>query len=167
MEEKRILLISDTHSYLDPRLFSHLKTVDEVWHAGDIGDIVVIDQIKTISNCIRVVYGNIDNNVVRSEFKKDLYFESGGFKVWMTHIGGHPPKYTSTIKKELLKIRPDIFICGHSHILRVIYDPVLNCLHLNPGAAGKHGFHAIQTALKFTLSGKEVKKMEILEFKRT
>lgn len=167
MEEKRILLISDTHSYLDSRLLPHVRTVDEVWHAGDIGDISVIDQLKSISNCIRAVYGNIDDNIVRSEFKKDLHFDAGGFRVWMTHIGGYPPRYTANLKRELDQIKPDIFICGHSHILRVIYDPAINCLHLNPGAVGKHGFHPIQTALKFTIGGKEVKKMEILEFKRT
>lgn len=160
---KKILLLSDTHSYLDERLIKHFKNIDEVWHAGDIGDIKICDGITSHCNKLRAVFGNIDNQQIRSEYQKDLVFTIENIKVWITHIGGYPPNYTSTIKQKIQKDKIDLFVCGHSHILKIIYDKNLNCLHLNPGAIGKYGIHQIQTALLFDIEGKEIKNMRIIE----
>lgn len=160
---KKILLLSDTHSFLDERLVKHFKNIDEVWHAGDIGDIKICDQIESHCNQLRAVYGNIDNQQIRAEYKKDLVFTIEDKKVWITHIGGYPPNYTSVIKQKIKEDKIDLFVCGHSHILKIIYDKNLDCLHLNPGAIGKHGFHQIQTALLFDIEGKEIKNLRIIE----
>ncbi len=156
-------LISDTHSYLDPKVFEYFKSVDEIWHAGDIGDKDVIADLGKFKP-LRAVYGNIDDKKIQSLYLEDLWFECEGFKVWMTHIGGAPPNYNPRIKKILSERVPDIFICGHSHILRIKKDPnANNMLYLNPGAAGNHGFHLVKTLIRFELDNKAIKKMEVVE----
>lgn len=156
-------LLSDTHSYLDPKIFDYFKHVDEVWHAGDIGDAQVTRDLKSFKP-LKAVYGNIDDKEIQAQFPEDLWFECEGFKIWMTHIGGAPPNYNPRVKKILKTKTPDIFICGHSHILRVKKDPALNgMLYLNPGAAGNHGFHTMKTLLRFELVRHEIKKMEVIE----
>ena len=159
----RIGLISDTHSYLDPKVFDYFKNVDEVWHAGDIGDPSVADELEKFKP-LRAVFGNIDDKSIQSRFEEDLWFECGGMSVWMTHIGGAPPNYNPRVKKILKERMPDIFICGHSYILRVKKDPnYKNMLYLNPGAAGNHGFHVIKTLIRFEIITKEIKSMEVIE----
>ncbi len=159
---KKILLLSDTHSFIDNQILKFVKQVDEVWHAGDIGDIKVTDTINSIKP-LRAVYGNIDGTEARSQFPLDNKFRVEDVTIWMTHIGGYPNRYNKRIKDDLKKTTPKIFISGHSHILKVQYDKKLNLLHLNPGAAGKHGFHAIRTMLRFELDKGEIKNLEIIE----
>lgn len=159
---KRVGLLSDTHSYLDERIFHYFEECDEVWHAGDIGMLDVTDKLAEFKP-LRAVYGNIDDHEARLSYPKDHIFELEGVKVWMTHIGGYPPRYTAAIKKKLAEIQPRIFICGHSHILKVIPDKTRNLLHINPGAAGKHGFHQIRTCIRFTLSEGNIQNLEVIE----
>jgi len=159
---KKILLLSDTHSFIDDQILKFVKQADEVWHAGDIGDLHVTDMIKDIKP-LRAVYGNIDDNNARAEFPLDNRFLIEGVSVWITHIGGYPNKYNYRVKEELKRKPPKLFICGHSHILKVQYDEKLNLLHLNPGAAGKHGFHKVRTMLRFEIDKGEIKNMEIIE----
>lgn len=158
----KIGLISDTHSYLDPTVFEHFKNVDEVWHAGDIGDAAVVEALENFKP-LRAVYGNIDDKSVQARLLEDAWFICEGFNIWMTHIGGAPPNYNPRIKKILKQKVPDIFICGHSHILKIKKDPSYNMLYLNPGAAGNHGFHLMKTLIRFELNKKEIKKMEVIE----
>jgi putative phosphoesterase len=158
----RIALLSDTHSYFDPKLPEYLRSCDEIWHAGDIGDISVIDQLAEIKP-VKAVFGNIDDKTIQAWFPEDLWMEIEGLTVWMTHIGGAPPNYNPRIKKILKEKTPDIFICGHSHILKIIRDKERNMLYLNPGAAGQHGFHQIKTLVRFELQQKEIKNMEVVE----
>ncbi|GHN03111.1 phosphoesterase [Cytophagales bacterium WSM2-2] len=156
-------LISDTHSLLDLKVFEHFRDVDEIWHAGDIGDPEVANQLEKLKP-FRAVFGNIDDKNIQSRFPEDLWFDCEGLKIWMTHIGGAPPNYNPRIKKILKERVPDIFICGHSHILRIKKDPKFNnMLYLNPGAAGNHGFHQIKTLVRFEILNKEIKKMEVIE----
>lgn len=158
----KIGLLSDTHSYLDPKIRIYFKDCDEIWHAGDIGDRVV-DELEKIKP-LRAVYGNIDDKDMQVRFPEDLWFTCEGLTIWMTHIGGAPPNYNPRVKKILKDKVPDIFICGHSHILRVKKDPAYkNMLYVNPGAAGNQGFHPIKTLLRFEIVGKEVRKMEVVE----
>ena len=159
---KKILLLSDTHSFIDEQILKFVKQADEVWHAGDIGDLHVTDKIKNVKP-LRAVYGNIDDNKARAEFPLDNRFLIEGVSVWITHIGGYPNKYNQRVREELNRNPPKLFICGHSHILKVQYDKKLNLLHLNPGAAGKHGFHKVRTMLRFEIDKGEVKNMEIIE----
>ena len=159
---KKILLLSDTHSYIDDQILKFVKQADEVWHAGDIGDLSVTDTIKKLKP-LRAVYGNIDNKDARMEFPLDAKFEVENVSVWITHIGGYPNKYNQRIKEELNKNPPKIFIAGHSHILKVQFDKKLNLLHLNPGAAGNHGFHNVRTMLRFTLDNTKIENLEIIE----
>ncbi len=159
---KKILLLSDTHSFIDEQIFKYIKSSDEVWHAGDIGDISITDQIKTLKP-LRAVYGNIDDKTIRSEFPLDLKFTIENVSVWITHIGGYPNKYNPRIKEEISKNPPKLFISGHSHILKVQYDQKLNSLHMNPGAAGKHGFHKVRTMLQFEIDNTEIKNLEVIE----
>ncbi|MEQ6123050.1 metallophosphoesterase family protein [Pseudotenacibaculum sp. MALMAid0570] len=159
---KKILLISDTHSYIDDQILKFVKQADEVWHAGDIGNLEVTDTIQKIKP-LRAVYGNIDSKDARAEFPLDNKFVLEGVSVWITHIGGYPNKYNFRIREELQQNPPKLFICGHSHILKVQYDKKLQLLHLNPGAAGKHGFHKVRTMLRFTLDNGDIKEMEIIE----
>lgn len=159
---KRILLLSDTHSYIDNQILKFVKQADEVWHAGDIGDLNVTDTIKNLKP-LRAVYGNIDDKDARLEFPLDNKFTAENVSVWMTHIGGYPNKYNQRIREEIKRNPPKIFISGHSHILKVQYDKKLNLLHLNPGAAGNHGFHKVRTMLRFTIDKSDIKELEIIE----
>jgi putative phosphoesterase len=159
---KKILLLSDTHSYIDDQILKFVQQADEVWHAGDIGDLSVTDAIKKIKP-LRAVFGNIDDKDARTEFPLDAKFTVEKVSVWMTHIGGYPNKYNQRIREEITKNPPKIFIAGHSHILKVVYDKKLNLLHLNPGAAGNHGFHKVRTMLRFDLDNGDIKNMEIIE----
>lgn len=160
---KSILLLSDTHMYIGKEMIKHAKTVDEVWHAGDIGAIEVIDELAK-HTLVRAVHGNIDNHEVRMEHPAEQLFNCEGMKVWMIHIGGYPPNYTKRLAPQLYQKKPDIFICGHSHILKVIYDKKQDILHLNPGAIGKSGFHKVRTMLKFKIENKKIFDMQILEY---
>lgn len=159
----KIGLLSDTHSYLDPKILNYFKDCDEIWHAGDIGDRMVADELEKIKP-LRAVYGNIDDKDIQVRFPEDLWFTCEGLTIWMTHIGGAPPNYNPRVKKMLKDKVPDIFICGHSHILRVKKDPAYkNMLYLNPGAAGNQGFHPIKTLLRFEIVEKVIQKMEVIE----
>ena len=158
----KIVLLSDTHNYLDDAIKKHLKKADEIWHAGDIGNIELLDELQAIKP-IRAVYGNIDDAKIRKACPKEQFFEVDGQKIYMIHIGGYPPKYTTVLKQRLLELKPTIFICGHSHILKVIYDKNINCLHLNPGAAGIYGFHKVRTLLKFEINSGKLENMQIVE----
>lgn len=162
---KKILLLSDTHSYIGDDILKHVKKADEVWHAGDIGDIIVTDTIKDIKP-LRAVHGNIDAHEVRAEFPENNRFMCEGLDVWITHIGGYPKRYSPRIKGELTNNPPDIFICGHSHILKVVQDKKLSLLHMNPGAIGKHGFHKVRTMLRFEIDDKKIQNLAVIEFKR-
>lgn len=159
----KIGLLSDTHSYLDPKVLDYFKNCDEIWHAGDIGDHLVVDELES-AKPLRAVYGNIDDKEMQARYPEDLWFDCEGLTVWITHIGGAPPNYNPRIKKVFKERIPDIFICGHSHILRVKKDPnYKNLLYINPGAAGKQGFHHIKTIIRFDISGKEIKNLEVIE----
>lgn len=159
---QKILLLSDTHGFIDEQILKFVKQADEVWHAGDIGNIEVTDAIQKLKP-LRAVYGNIDNHLIRAEFPLDNKFKIEDVTVWITHIGGYPNRYDMRVKEELKKNPPTIFISGHSHILKVIYDKKLNVLHLNPGAAGKYGIQKVRTMLRFQIDGGQIKKMEIIE----
>lgn len=159
---KKILLLSDTHSFIDDQILKFVKQADEVWHAGDIGNLEVTDKIKKLKP-LRAVFGNIDGTDARAEFPLDAKFSVENVAVWMTHIGGYPNRYNIRIREEIAKNAPKIFISGHSHILKVQFDKKLNLLHLNPGAAGNHGFHFIRTMLRFEIEKGEIKNLEIIE----
>jgi len=161
----KILLLSDTHSFIDEQILKYVKQADEVWHAGDIGDLKVTDCIKKLKP-LRAVYGNIDDATARLEFPLHNRFLCEQVDVWITHIGGYPGKYNINIREEIKANPPKIFIAGHSHILKVQYDKKLQSLHLNPGAAGKHGFHKVRTMLRFEINGSDIKNMEIIELEQ-
>ena len=159
----KIGLISDTHGHLDNKIITNLRDVDEIWHAGDFGTMEIVDSLKSIKP-IRGVYGNIDSKDIRLEFPEDLIFEIDGCKIWMTHIGGYPPKYTLRVRKNLLEIAPDLFITGHSHILKVIRDPDHpQILHINPGAAGQQGFHKFRTMVTFHIEKGKITSLNAIE----
>ncbi len=158
----RILLLSDTHSHIDEAILKYAQQADEIWHAGDIGQLEVTDTLKNIKP-LRAVYGNIDDHKAKLEFPLDNRFTCEGVDVWITHIGGYPNKYNPRIREEIKANPPKLFITGHSHILKVMWDKKLGLLHMNPGACGKHGFHAIRTMLRFTIDGKDIKDLEIVE----
>jgi uncharacterized protein len=161
----KILLLSDTHSYIDDDILKYVKEADEVWHAGDIGDIVVTDAIKKIKP-LKAVFGNIDNASIRSEFPEHNRFMCEDVDVWITHIGGYPKAYDVRVREAIKNNPPKLFICGHSHILKVMPDKSLNLLHMNPGAAGKHGFHKVRTMLRFTIDGTKIDNLEVIEFSK-
>ena len=163
---KKIGLLSDTHTYLDDRVMDFFKDCDEIWHAGDIGNIETADKISKIKP-FKAVYGNIDGQDVRVVYPKIQLFDCEKIKVLMTHIGGYPGKYYKDIKESISKLKPDLFISGHSHILKVMYDDRNELLHINPGAAGKSGLHKVQTAVRFVIDGKEIKDLEVFEKART
>ena len=158
----RIGLISDTHGYLDPKVEKYFKTCDEIWHLGDVGTIDVIKQLTKIKP-VRGVYGNIDGQDIRKVFPKELKFTCEEVKVWLVHIGGYPNRYSKDVKDRINFNAPDLFISGHSHILKVMYDKKLKLLHINPGAAGKSGFHKVKTLVRFTIDKKEIKDLEVIE----
>ncbi|MGB8706277.1 MAG: metallophosphoesterase family protein [Gillisia sp.] len=159
---KNILLLSDTHSYIDDRILHYAEKADEIWHAGDIGTTSVTDKLKE-KNPLKAVYGNIDDAEIRKEFPLHQRFVCEEVDVWITHIGGYPNKYSPAIREEIKQNPPDLFISGHSHILKVMNDKNLKLLHMNPGAAGKHGFHKKRTMLKFSIDGKEIKDLFVIE----
>lgn len=157
----RIGLLSDTHSYLDPQIFAHFDTCDEVWHAGDVGNPAVIDQLKAFRP-LRIVCGNIDREA--SDLPSHQRFRLEELDVWITHIGGTPPRYNPAVRPNLQTNPPNIFVCGHSHILKVVRDQVLNnLLFINPGAAGKTGFHVMRTAIRFSLDAGRITDMQVVE----
>ena len=162
---KKILLLSDTHSYIDDRILEYVQQADEIWHAGDIGDISVTDKLAEIKP-LRAVYGNIDDNKARAEFPLNNRFTLEGVDVWITHIGGYPGKYNPAIRKEIEENPPKLFICGHSHILKVMPDKQLGLIHMNPGAVGKHGFQKVRTMLRFELNKGKIENLEVIEFKK-
>lgn len=162
---KKILLLSDTHSHLDDTILKYVAQADEVWHAGDIGDLAVTDALKKLKP-LRAVYGNIDDDIARLEFPLHNKFLCEGVSVWITHIGGYPGKYNPKIKSELEMNPPQLFICGHSHILKVMFDKKNNFLHMNPGACGKSGFHQVRTMLRFIIDGDKITALEIIEIEK-
>ena len=162
----KIGLISDTHGWLDGKVLGHFSDCDEIWHGGDIGSMDLVRTLEAFKP-LRAVYGNIDDQIMQVRFPEDLFFECEGFSVWMTHIGGAPPRYNPRVKKMLKTRSPDIFICGHSHILRVAKDPALNgMLYINPGAAGNQGFHHMRTIIRMEIAARELKNMEVVELGR-
>ncbi len=158
----KIGLISDTHSYLDPKVFEYFAKVDELWHAGDIGDPAVIEALEQFKP-VRAVWGNIDGQPLRVRYPEKNSFVIEGLKVYMIHIGGTPPRYAKGVKSDLKVEKPGLFICGHSHILKVMPDKDLNLLYMNPGAAGKQGFHKVKTLLRFEINQGKVEKLEAIE----
>jgi hypothetical protein len=158
----KIGLLSDTHHFLDEAVFRHFDSCDEIWHAGDFGAIALAQRLSGFKP-LRGVYGNIDGTDIRSVYPEKLHWQSEGVKVFMTHIGGYPPRYNPAVKKELDTDTPQLFICGHSHILKIIYDEKLHCLHMNPGAAGRQGWHTVRTLIRFTIDGKEMRDCEVIE----
>lgn len=161
----RIGLLSDTHSYLDETVFEHFKNCDEIWHAGDFGNGDIAERLKE-KKSLKGVYGNIDGNDIRTVYPEQLVFMCEDVKIMIRHIGGYPPRYNPETKKELLIHKPQLFIAGHSHILKVMYDDKINCLHMNPGAAGKQGWHKVRTILRFEIDGKAMKNCEVIELEK-
>ncbi|WP_313268072.1 metallophosphoesterase family protein [Sphingobacterium sp.] len=160
----KIGLLSDTHSFLDEAVFTHFAACDEIWHVGDFGDNDVADRLAAFKP-LRGVYGNIDGQDIRLRFPEDLRFTCEEVAVFMTHIGGYPGKYAPRIKAELMKNPPKLFITGHSHILKVIFDPKIQCLHLNPGAGGKQGWHKVRTLMRFDINKDKIENLEVIELK--
>lgn len=158
----RIGLLSDTHGYLDPRVFKHFEECDEVWHAGDIGTLDVADKLANFRP-LKAVYGNIDGHEIRAAHPEHQRFFCESVDVWITHIGGYPGRYSLPVREAIRKRPPKLFICGHSHILKVMPDKKLGLLHMNPGAVGKHGFHKVRTLLRFTIDGAHIKDLEVVE----
>ena len=159
---KKILLLSDTHSYIDDRILEYAKNADEIWHAGDFGNLEVIDELKKVGK-LRGVFGNIDDAKIKAEFPEINIFECEKVKIFMIHIGGYPNKYAPKVRQKLKDEKPQIFISGHSHILKVMYDKELEIFHLNPGAAGKHGWHKTRTMLRFEINGDKIENLEVVE----
>lgn len=159
---KKILLLSDTHSHIDDAILKYVKQADEVWHAGDIGNLEVTDTLQKLKP-LRAVYGNIDDNRAQLEFPLDHKFMCEDVAVWITHIGGYPDRYNPRIREEIKQNTPKLFISGHSHILKVMWDKKLNLLHMNPGACGKHGFHQMRTMLQFVIDGDKITDLVVIE----
>lgn len=166
MSLKKIGIISDTHGVIIPQVYDFFKDVDEIWHAGDIGNIETAERLEAFKP-LRAVHGNIDDHVVRLRFPEDLFFHVEDVDVYMTHIGGYPGHYMPEVRGILQEKRPQLFVCGHSHILKVIYDKKLQLLHINPGAAGQSGPHKNITMVRFTIDGKEFKDLEIYDKDRS
>ena len=159
---KRILLLSDTHGHMDDTILKYAEAADEIWHAGDIGSLTVTDQLAAIKP-LKAVFGNIDDAVVRREFTLDLRFTCEDVDVWITHIGGYPGRYSQHVRERIQENPPKLFICGHSHILKVMNDAKLGLLHMNPGACGRLGLHSVRTMLRFVIDGKEIRDLEVIE----
>ena len=160
----RIGLLSDTHNYLDPNIFFHFKDCNEIWHAGDFGTIEIANRLTTHTGLpVKGVYGNVDGYDVRSVYPEKIRWKCEEVEVFMTHIGGYPPKYNPAVKKELKEHPAQLFISGHSHILKVMYDPALQCLHMNPGAAGRQGWQTVRTIIRFVIDKKDIKDCEVIE----
>lgn len=159
---KKIGILSDTHALLDERVFLHFENVDEIWHAGDWGSMEVVNKLKAFKP-VRGVWGNIDGHDIRTIFPKNLRFRCEEVDVWLTHIGGYPGKYDASVKQKIFNNPPKLFVCGHSHILKVKYDPTLELLHINPGAAGRYGFHQVQTLIRLEIDGDKMQNLEVIE----
>ncbi|MFN3667461.1 MAG: metallophosphoesterase family protein [Sediminibacterium sp.] len=159
---KRIGIISDTHGFLDEAVFHHFSDCDEIWHAGDFGNDALAEQLRQFKP-LRGVYGNIDGQDIRSLYPELLIWNCEEIKVMMLHIGGYPPKYNSHSKPLIISEKPQLFISGHSHILKIMFDDKLQCLHINPGAAGKQGWHKVRTLVKLTIDGKDMKNCQVIE----
>ncbi|MEO5909321.1 MAG: metallophosphoesterase family protein [Pelobium sp.] len=158
----KIGLISDTHGYLDKAVFKYFEDRDEIWHAGDFGNIELADSLVSFKP-LRGVYGNIDGKDIREVYPENLKFKCEEVDVWMTHIGGYPDKYAPKVKQEIYTKPPDLFISGHSHILKVMFDKKINCLHINPGAAGKQGWHQKRTLIRFCISENKIHTLDVIE----
>ncbi len=158
----KIGLISDTHNFLDEAVFKYFKEVDEIWHAGDFGTIAIAEELRAFKP-LKGVYGNIDGYDIRSEYPEQLLFKCEEVRVFIKHIGGYPNRYAPGVKNIILKEQPNLFISGHSHILKVMYDEKLHCLHMNPGAAGVQGWHKVRTLIRFIIEGSEIKNCEVIE----
>ncbi len=158
----RIGLISDTHGYLDEAVFEYFKDCDEVWHAGDFGNRELVEKLQAFKP-LKGVYGNIDGHKIRAEFPEQLRWYCEGVEVLMIHIGGYPGRYAPSIKKYIQENPPKLFITGHSHILKVMNDEKLKCLHINPGAAGNHGWHKVRTIVRLTIDGERMSNCEVIE----
>ena len=171
----KIGLISDTHGWLDEQVLHYLDGCDEIWHAGDFGNVSIAEQLALgllagrsnpdpfMGKRLRGVYGNIDGPDIRSTYPEKLHFTCENVNVFMTHIGGHPARYAPGIKTEIEQHKSNLFICGHSHILKIIYDEKLNCLHINPGAAGRQGWHVVRTIVRFVIDGNNIRDCEVIE----
>lgn len=159
---KKILMLSDSHSHIDESIINHAKCSDEIWHAGDIGDIKIIDSLKKYS-LVRAVHGNIDNSIIRNECPENIFFKCEDISVLITHIGGYPGKYSKKITKMLIEYKPKLFVCGHSHILKIIQDDKFKLLHINPGASGIVGFHKKRTMVKFEIDKAEIKNLYVID----
>ena len=158
----RIGLLSDTHSFLDPKVFNYFENCDEVWHAGDLGTIDIVDQLNHFKKS-RIVFGNIDGHVIRATVNETEVFQIEEHKILMTHIAGKFGSYNSNVRDLIVKEKPTILICGHSHLLKVAFDKKYNLLYINPGACGKNGFHTVRTLIRFAIDGKEIKNLEVIE----
>lgn len=158
----KIVLLSDTHGYLDSAILNHVLWANEVWHAGDIGEISVLERLEA-QKTTRAVYGNIDGQQIRNYCPENQIFSCEGVQVLIRHIGGYPGRYNAATEKLIDQHQPKLYICGHSHILKVQNDPKKNLLHMNPGAAGRSGFHTIRTLLRFTIAGETIKNLEVVE----
>jgi putative phosphoesterase len=158
----RVGLISDTHSFLDDAVFKHFDNCDEIWHAGDFGNVQLADKLAAFKP-LKGVYGNIDGKDIRQVYPENLRFKCELVNVWMTHIGGYPDKYSPAVRAEIYNNPPQLFISGHSHILKVIFDKKINCLHLNPGAAGKQGWQKVRTLMRFTITDDKIHTLEVIE----
>jgi putative phosphoesterase len=162
---RKIGIISDTHGYMDDRIIHFLSGRDEIWHAGDWGGIEVSDSLAKVAP-LRGVYGNIDGREIRLSYPKDLVFKVEDVNVYITHIGGYPGRYSQDARKIISGEKPDLFICGHSHILKVMRDPKIGLLHINPGAAGRSGFHKVRTLVLLEIDGRNIQKVQVVELGR-
>lgn len=158
----KILLLSDTHGHMDDTILKYAAQADEIWHAGDIGNLAVMDRLNDLKP-VRGVFGNIDDHVIQKEYPEHNRFMCEGVDVWITHIGGYPGSYNVRVRDEIRQNPPKLFICGHSHILKVMYDKKLGLLHMNPGACGKYGFHQVRTMLRFVIDGDKISDLEVVE----
>jgi putative phosphoesterase len=159
---RKIGLISDTHDYLDDAVFKHFDRCDEIWHAGDFGTIPIAEALRNFKP-LKGVYGNIDGPDIRTAYPETEVWNCEEVKILMIHIGGYPPKYNTVSKKLLQQHRPKLFISGHSHILKIMFDDNLQCLHINPGAAGRQGWHTVRTLVRFSIDGKDIRDCEVIE----
>ena len=159
---KKIALISDSHGYIDEATLSHLHGADEIWHAGDIGDLEILEYLPK-EKTHRIIIGNIDDLVAQERYPEEIWFEVEGLKVGMIHIGGKPPRYAKGVKEKILKNGAKLFVCGHSHICKVEFDPIVDCLYMNPGAIGRHGFHVIRTMLLFEINQGKLQNLRVVE----
>lgn len=158
----KILLLSDTHGHIDKTILKYAAQADEIWHAGDIGNLGVMDALMAVKP-LRAVHGNIDDHIIQKEYPENNRFMCEGVDVWITHIGGYPGSYNVRVRDKIRQHPPKLFICGHSHILKVMYDKKLGLLHMNPGACGKHGFHQVRTMLRFVVDGDKISDLEVIE----